>query len=85
MPNLEYCQYERGNIMDKNKIPTHVIQKVRELVDDLFWEYDRLSSSGQSQLDQIAKHLNLPTQAEVQEIIEEKGAYNYLKGEINEK
>ena len=70
--------------MDKNKIPTHVIQKVRELVDDLFWEYDRLSSSGQSQLDQIAKHLNLPTQAEVQEIIEEKGAYNYLKGEINE-
>ena len=71
--------------MDKNKIPTHVIQKVRELVDDLFWEYDRLSSSGQSQLDQIAKYLNLPTQAEIQEIIEEKGAYNYLKGEINEK
>ena len=71
--------------MNKNKIPTHVIQKVRELVDDLFWEYDRLSSSGQSQLDQIAKYLNLPTQAEIQEIIEEKGAYNYLKGEINEK
>ena len=59
--------------MDKNKIPTHVIQKVRELVDDLFWEYDRLSSSGQSQLDQIAKYLNLPTQAEVQEIINQKG------------
>ena len=73
MPNLEHCQYERGNIMDKNKIPTHVIQKVRELVDDLFWEYDRLSSSGQSQLDQIAKYLNLPTQAEVQEIINQKG------------
>lgn len=59
--------------MDKNKIPSHVIQKVRKLVDDLFWEYDRMSSSGQAQLDQIAKHLNLPTQAEVQEIINEKG------------
>ena len=59
--------------MDKNKIPTHVIQKVRELVDDLFWEYDRLSSSGQSELDQIAKHLNLPTQAEVGELVNKKG------------
>ena len=67
--------------MDKNKIPTHVIKKVRELIDDLFWEYDRLSSSGKAQLDEIATLLNLPTQAEIQEIIEEKGAYNYLKGE----
>ena len=71
--------------MDKNKIPTHVIHKVRKLLDDLCWEYDRLSSSGKAQLDEIATLLNLPTQAEVQEIIEEKGAYNYLKGEINEK
>tara|TARA_R100001510_G_C7453942_1_gene77515 strand:- start:212 stop:427 length:216 start_codon:yes stop_codon:yes gene_type:complete len=71
--------------MNKNKIPTHVIYRVRKLVDDLFWEYDRLSSSGKAQLDEIATHLNLPTQAEIQEIIEEKGAYNYLKGEINEK
>ena len=71
--------------MDKNKIPTHVIHKVRKLLDDLFWEYDRLSSSGKAQLDEIATLLNLPTQAEVQEIIEEKGAYNYLKGEIDEK
>ena len=71
--------------MDKNKITTHVIQKLRELVDDLFCEYDRLSSTRQSQLHHIAKYLNLPTQAEIQEIIEEKGAYNYLKGEINEK
>ena len=67
--------------MDKNKIPTHVIKKVRELIDDLFWEYDRLSSSGKAQLDEIATLLNLPTQAEIQEIVEEKGAYNYLKGE----
>lgn len=59
--------------MDKNKIPTHVIQKVRELVDELFWEYDRMSSSGKKTLDQIAKHLNVPTQEEVEEIINEKG------------
>lgn len=62
--------------MDKNKIPTHVIKKVRELVDELFWEYDRMSSSGQATLDHIAKHLNLPTQIEVQEIINQKGEKN---------
>lgn len=58
--------------MDKNKIPTHVIHKVRKLLDELFWEYDRMSSSGKKTLDEIAKHLNVPTQAEVQEIIDEK-------------
>ena len=65
--------------MDKNKIPTHVIHKVRKLVDDLFWEYDRLSSSGQAKLDEIATHLNLPTQSEIQAIIDEKSINDYIE------
>ena len=50
--------------MDKNKIPTHVIHKVRKLM-------DLNIVIGKAQLDEIATHLNLPTQAEIQEIIDE--------------
>ena len=36
-------------------------KQVCKLVDDLYWEYDRLSSSGQETLDELAKVLGLPT------------------------
>ena len=37
------------------------MKELQELVDDMFWEYDRLSSSGQETLDKMAKLLGLPT------------------------
>ena len=41
------------------------MKKLQELVNDLYWEYDRMSSSGQESLDEIAKIIKVPTQEEV--------------------
>jgi hypothetical protein len=38
--------------------------KILELIDELFWEYDRLSSDGQENLDELAKLVGLPTMDE---------------------
>ena len=35
------------------------MKELQELVDDMFWEYDRLSSSGQETLDKIADILGI--------------------------
>ena len=45
------------------------MKELRELVDDMFWEYDRLSSSGQETLDKIAKLIGVPTNDEMKEIV----------------
>ena len=34
---------------------------IKTLVDDLYWEYDRMSSSGQETLDRIAVLCGVPT------------------------
>ena len=39
--------------------------QVTKLVVDLFWEYDRMSSSGQETLDKLCKVLNIPIEAEM--------------------
>ena len=36
-------------------------KELKDLVDDLYWDYDRMSSSGQETLDKMAKLLGLPT------------------------
>ena len=46
--------------MLKNAVP---------LINDLFWEYDRLSSSGQETLDGLAKLFNLPTNEPIDEML----------------
>jgi len=40
-------------------------QKLLELVNDLYWDFDRMSSSGQQTLEEIAKLLGIPTQEEI--------------------
>ena len=45
------------------------VKELRELVDDLYWDYDRMSSSGQETLDTMAKLLGLPTFEDVEEEI----------------
>ena len=42
-----------------------------ELITDLYWEYDRMSSSGQETLDQLAKLFGIPNNEEVDKIMEE--------------
>ena len=39
-------------------------EKVKELLDDLGWEYDRMTSSGQETLDKLFKIFGMMTNAE---------------------
>jgi DNA polymerase III gamma/tau subunit len=41
-------------------------------LDDLGWEYDRMSSSGQITMDKIWKLVGLPTFSDVEEEVEKK-------------
>ena len=45
------------------------VKELRELVDDMYWEYDRMSSSGKETLDKIANLVGVPTESEMQEEI----------------
>ena len=42
------------------------LELVQRHVLDLFWEYDRMSSSGQSSLNKLAKLVEVPTEMEIQ-------------------
>ena len=43
--------------------------QVTNLVVDLCWEYDRMSSSGQETLDKLCKVLNIKTEAEMDKLL----------------
>tara|TARA_R100000951_G_scaffold79226_1_gene67220 strand:- start:35 stop:214 length:180 start_codon:yes stop_codon:yes gene_type:complete len=43
-------------------------EQLRELVTDMYWEFDRLSSSGQLTLEKIAKLIGVPTEEEMNAI-----------------
>ncbi len=42
------------------------LEMVKRHVLDLFWEYDRMSSAGQSSLNKLAKLVEVPTEMEIQ-------------------
>ena len=46
------------------------VEKLQNLVEDMYWEYDRMSSSCQQRLDKIANILGLPTENEVTKMVE---------------
>ena len=48
------------------------IQELQALVEDMYWEYDRVSSSGQKTLDKIAKLVGVATEAKMNEVIERR-------------
>ena len=48
------------------------IQELQVLVGDMYWEYDRVSSSGQKTLDKIAKLLGVPTEEEISNMSKEE-------------
>ena len=39
--------------------------RLKQLIGDLYWEYDRMSSPGKQTLDKISKLLGLPTEEEM--------------------
>lgn len=42
------------------------LELVKRHVLDLYWEYDRMSSAGQSSLNKLAKLVEVPTEMEIQ-------------------
>ena len=48
------------NVFQKNNV-------IREYVTDLYWEYDRMSSSGQSTLDSLAKLYGVETNQQLEQ------------------
>ena len=49
----------------------HDLVKMQNLIVDLYWEYDRMSSSGQNSLDKIAKIMKVPTEKEIKQMSKE--------------
>tara|TARA_R110000796_G_scaffold231657_1_gene349653 strand:- start:809 stop:994 length:186 start_codon:yes stop_codon:yes gene_type:complete len=47
------------------------LKKAVPLINDLFWEYKRLSSSGQETLDNLAVLFSLPTNEQVEKALKE--------------
>ena len=66
--NINFVELGPGN----GDLSFVFIETLKNLVDDLYWEFDRMSSSGQKTLDEIAKIVGTPTNSEMDEIVAEK-------------
>jgi len=49
-----------------DKLTVKDLKDLREWVDQMYWDWDRMSSSGQETLDKIADKLGLETSKEVE-------------------
>ena len=47
-------------------------EKLMQLVVDLYWDFDRLSTSGQESLEKLAKMVGVPTEEEMNNMSEEQ-------------
>ena len=45
----------------EKRVTAASMKELKKLVGDMYWDYDRMSSSGQETLDKMAKLLGLPT------------------------
>ena len=52
------------------KLTLKDLSDLKEWVDQMYWDYDRLSRSGQDTLDKIAKKLGLPTEEEMNQVFD---------------
>ena len=61
MPDHEetICMVKAVNLQEKYVEQRKRMTPIQLLVDDLYWEYDRMSSSGQKTLDKLAEEVNL--------------------------
>ena len=46
-------------------------EKIQKLVTDLYWDFDRLTSSGQETLEKLAELVGVPTEEEISNTSEE--------------
>ena len=47
-------------------------EKLMQLVTDLYWDFERLSTSGQESLEKLAKMVGVPTEEEMNNMSEEE-------------
>ena len=43
-------------------------EKIQKLVTDLYWDFDRLTSSGQETLEKLATLVGVPTEEEMEKL-----------------
>ena len=51
------------------KLTSFKVEKVQQYLDDLGWEYDRMTSSGQETLDKLCKVLGIEIEKEIDELL----------------
>ena len=61
---------ELGNNMNVVSLPKRTKAKTQQLIVDLFWDYQRLTQSGQASLDKLANLWGVPTEKEMEEMTE---------------
>ena len=47
-------------------------KKIQKLVTDLYWDFDRLTSSGQETLEKLAELVGVPTEEEISNMSKEE-------------
>ena len=47
-------------------------EKIQQLVTDLYWEFDRMTSSGQETLEKLATLVGVPTEEEINNMSKEE-------------
>jgi hypothetical protein len=55
-----------------DKLTLNDLGQLREWVDQMYWDWDRMSSSGQDTLDKIADKLGLETSKELETRVEKQ-------------
>ena len=55
-----------------DKLTVKDLENLREWVDQMYWDWDRMSSSGQETLDKIADKLGLETSKELETRVEKQ-------------
>ena len=54
--------------MNVVSLPKRTKAKTQQLIVDLFWDYQRLTQSGQASLDKLANLWGVPTEKEMEEM-----------------
>ena len=57
-----------NKLIEENKNFRKLVRYTIEDIDDLFWDYDRMSTSGQETLDRVAKMYNMRYDRETQNL-----------------
>ena len=67
-----------NKLIEENKNFRKLVRYTIEDIDDLYWDYDRMSTSGQETLDRLAKMYNMRYDCKTQNLYGHKGEFNAL-------